>query len=125
MKAADTARQAMTPLLNPGETLRSVGNLVSGPFWAMMLVSNLFAFALKYWYAGVTEQRLILVQLNAWGKPNLEKTYNIRLDGVEVAGNNLVLTLPGEAKPKKFRAYMGLKALTGFDWQEFRAALGR
>lgn len=125
MKAADTARQALTSTLNPGETLRSVGSFVSGPFWAMMLVSNLFAFALKYWYAGVTEGRLILIQLNAWGKPNMQKTFSVRLDGVQVTGNNLVLTLPGEAKPKKFRAYMGLKAITGFDWQEFKAALGQ
>ncbi len=125
MKAADTARQTFTPLLAPGETIRTVGYLLSGPFWAYMFFSSLFAFALKYWYAGVTEQRLLLVRLHAMGKPDMDHSYQIPLSGVQLKGNYLIATLPGAEKPTKFRLNMGMKALTGFDWREFKAAFGQ
>ena len=47
-KNADIARELITPKLEAGEQLSSVGSFRSGPFWAMMLLSDLFSFAIKY-----------------------------------------------------------------------------
>ncbi|TSA47986.1 MAG: hypothetical protein D4R46_00285, partial [Chloroflexi bacterium] len=76
-KLAELAREALTSKLESGEELRSVGQFRTGPIWAMLLLSNLFAFALKYYYAGVTNKRLIIVRLNSFNKPIDKENYSI------------------------------------------------
>ena len=55
-KKADIARELITPRLEAGEQLQAVGSFRSGAFWAMMLLSELFSFAIKYYYMGVTNR---------------------------------------------------------------------
>jgi hypothetical protein len=122
-KQAEIAREVITPKLEAGEQLRSVGYFRTGPFWAMILLSNLFAFAIKYYYAGVTDKRLIIVKLNAWGKPDDKGGYAIPLADVELKGNSLLVKLPDKEKPQKFEMIFGISKLTGFDSKEFIATL--
>jgi hypothetical protein len=122
-KQAEVVREALKSKLQPGEQLRSVGMFMTGPFWAMMLVSSLFAFALKYYWIGVTDRRLILVRLNAWGKPSDEGNYDVPLSHVTVRGNALMVVLPDKEKPQQFVMNFGIQKLSGFDAKEFKAAL--
>jgi len=122
-KQAEIAREALTTKLEAGEQLHSVGYFRTGPFWAMVLLSNLFAFALKYYYLGVTNKRLIIVRLNTWGKPADQGGYAIPLTDVEVKGNALMVKLPDKEKPQKFDMFFGISKLTGFDANEFIASL--
>ena len=59
-KLSENAREMLTPKLESGEELRSVGYFRTGPFWAMILLSDSFVFAIKYYYLGVTNKRLII-----------------------------------------------------------------
>jgi len=122
-KQAEIARDVITPKLDAGEQLRSVGSFRTGPFWAMILLSNLFAFAIKYYYLGITNKRVIIVRLNAWGKPTDKDGYTIPLTDVTVKGNALMVKLPDKEKPQKFVMNFGLSKLTGFDIHEFTACL--
>ncbi len=122
-KLADTIQGVLAPQLEPGEQLRSVGYFRSGPFWAMMLLSNLFAFALKYYYAGITDRRLILVQLSAMGKPNMQKMVVVPLNCVALKGNSLLVTTPDKPKPQKYDMMFGIQKITGLDANGFKAAI--
>ncbi len=123
-KLAELAREALASKLESGEELRSVGQFRTGPIWATILFSNLFAFALKFYYAGVTNKRLIIVRLNSFNKPIDKETYSILLTGVELNGNVLTIKLPDKEKPVKFEMIFGIQKLTGMDFNEFKAALG-
>ncbi len=123
-KLAELAREALASKLESGEELRSVGQFRTGPIWAMLLLSNLFAFALKYYYAGVTNKRLIIVRLNSFNKPIDKENYSIPLTDVELKGNALMVKLPDKEKPVKFEMIFGFQKLTGMDVNEFKAALG-
>ena len=122
-KKADIARELITPKLEAGEQLRSVGSFRSGPFWAMMLLSELFSSAIKYYYMGVTNKRLIIVRIDGWGKPMEEGSTAVPLTEVIKKGNALMVKLPDKEKPKKFDMYFGLSKLTGYNKEEFIAAL--
>lgn len=123
-KLAELARAALASKLESGEELRSVGQFRTGPIWAMLLLSNLFAFALKYYYAGVTNKRLIIVRLNSFNKPIDKENYSIPLTDVELKGNALMVKLPDKEKPVKFEMIFGLQKLTGMDVNEFKTAVG-
>jgi hypothetical protein len=123
-KLADTAREILATKLEAGEELRSVGYFRTGPFWAMILLSNWFAFAMKYFHIGVTNKRLIIARLNSFNKPIEKDNYSIPLTDVEVKGNMLLVKLPDKEKPVKFVMNFGYKKLTGMDVDEFKAALG-
>jgi hypothetical protein len=123
-KLAELAREALASKLESVEELRSVGYFRTGPFWAMILLSNLFAFALKYYYAGITNKRLIIVRLNSFNKPVDKENYSIPLTDVELKGNALMVKLPDKEKPIKFEMNFGFQKLTGMDVNEFKAALG-
>ena len=122
-KKAEIARELITPKLEAGELLRSVGSFRTGPFWAMMLLSNLFAFAIKYYYLGVTNKRLIIVRINGWGKPMDEGSIAVPLTDVIQKGNALMIKLPDRDKPEKFEMDFGLSKLTGYNTEEFIASL--
>jgi hypothetical protein len=123
-KLAELAREALASKLESGEELRSVGYFRTGPFWAMILLSNLFGFALKFYFAGVTNKRLIIVRLNSFNKPIDKENYSIPLTDVELKGNALMVRLPDKEKPVKFEMNFGFQKLTGMDVNEFKAALG-
>jgi hypothetical protein len=122
-KKAEIAREIITPKLEAGEQLRSVGSFRTGPFWAMMLFSNLFAFAINYYYLGVTNKRLIIIHINGWGKPLEQGSYAIPLTDVIKKGNALMIKLPDKDKPQKFDMYFGLSKITGYNTEEFIASL--
>jgi len=122
-KKADIARKLITPKLEAGEQLRAVGSFRSGPFWAMMLLSSLFSFAIKYYYMGVTNKRLIIVRIDGWGKPMVEGSTAVPLSQVIKKGNALMVKLPEKEKPQKFDMYFGLSKLTGYNKEEFIGSL--
>jgi hypothetical protein len=124
-RLADTARETLAQKLELGEELRSVGYFRTGPFWAMILLSNWFAFALKYYYIGVTNKRLIIARLNSFNKPIDKDNYNIPLTDVEVKGSSLLIKLPDKEKPVNFVMNFGFQKITGMDMNEFKAALSK
>jgi hypothetical protein len=123
-KLAERARETLSTKLEAGEELRAVGYFQTGPFWAMIILSSWFAFAMKYYYVGVTGRRLIIVRVNSWGKPIDEDNHSVPLNDVEVKGTALLIKLPTKEKPVKFVMNFGFKGLTGLDYNEFKAALG-
>jgi hypothetical protein len=122
-KKADIARKLITPKLEAGEQLRAVGSFRSGPFWAMMLLSELLSFAIKYYYLGVTDKRLIIVRINGWGKPMDAGSTAVPLTNVIRKGSALMVKLPNKEKPQKFNMVFGLSKLTGYNQEEFIAVL--
>ena len=126
-KLAVRIQEAVAPLLQPGEELKAVGQLQSGPLGpmaSMMLLGSLLSlFVSKYWYAAITNQRLIVTPLNKWSKPVVERTCSIPLSEVKLDGKTIVAMLPNEAKPVKFKLYCGAKAITGLDGDGFLSAL--
>ena len=123
-KLAEHAREVLASKLESGEELRSVGYFQTGPFWATILVSSWFTFALKYYYAVVTNKRLIIVRLNRFNKPIDKENYSIPLTDVKLKGNALMVKLPDKEKPVKFDMNFGFQKLSGMDVNEFKAALG-
>ena len=123
-KMADLAREILTPKLEAGEELKSVGHFMTGPFWAMILLSDLFAFAMKYFYIGVTNKRLIIVRIKNKKKAMDKNNYNVPLTDVTVKGDALMIKLPDKEKPEKFVMSFGLQAASGMHIKEFKAALG-
>jgi hypothetical protein len=123
-KLSELAHGILTPKLESGEEIRAVGYFRTGPFWAMILLSELFAFAMKYYYAGVTNKRLIIVRLKSNKKPSDKDNYSIPLTDVVVKGNALMVKLPDKEKPVKFEMNFGIQKFTGMDVKEFKATLG-
>jgi hypothetical protein len=121
---AEHARNMLTPRLEAGEELRAVGRFQTGPFWAMILLSDLFAFAMKYYFIGVTNKRLIIVRIKNNKKAHDKDNYSIPLPDVEVKSNSLKVKLPGKKKAEKFVMNFGLQAASGMHIKEFKAALG-
>ena len=108
--------------MEAGET-RAVGSFRSGPFWVLTLLSSLFSFAIKYYYMGVTNKRLIIVRINGWGKPMEEGSTVVPLSQVIKKGNALIVKLPEREKPQKYDMYFGLSKLTGYNKEEFIVSL--
>lgn len=124
-KLAECAHEALAPKLEPGEDLRSVGYFLrTGPFLVTFFLHELWPSALKYYFVGVTNKRLIIVRLNSLGKPIEEDNYSIPLTDVKVKGTALLVKLPDKEKPVIFGMSFGSKSLTGMDIKEFMDALG-
>jgi hypothetical protein len=121
-KQVDLAREAITPQLQPDEQLRTVGYFRTGPFWAMILLSSWFTFAMKYYYVGVTNKRLIFIQLTAWGKPDAKKVTAVSLYDVELKGSSLLVKNPDKPKPTRYDMQFGIEKISGFNSQDFKAA---
>jgi hypothetical protein len=123
-KMAEQARAIISPKLEAGEELKSVGHFMTGPFWAMILLSDLFAFAMKYFYIGVTNKRLIIVRIKNKNKAMDKDNYSVPLADVTVKGDALMVKLPEKEKPVKFVMSFGLQVASGMHIKEFKAALG-
>jgi hypothetical protein len=121
-KPVELALDAITPQLQPDEQLRTIGYFRTGPFWAMILLSSLFSFSMKYYYIGVTNKRLIFIPLNSWGKPDMKKVTAVLLRDAVLKGSSLLVKMPDNAKPTKFDMQFGIEKISGFSSQEFKAA---
>jgi hypothetical protein len=119
-KQAENARQTISAQCASGEQLRSVGLFMTGG--AMALLS--FWFVKNYWI-GVTDKRLIVIRLDALSKPVTSETVAVPLKDVELKGNDILVKLPEKEKPQAFVMRFGLKSATGFDVNEFKAALNK
>jgi hypothetical protein len=125
-KKVDKAREAFTPRLEPGEELRSVGQLSSGtnPVAAMLLLGIGMLILTKFWYVGITDRRLLLVRLTALvSKPDERVQFATPISNVRLVGKKLSLVAPEEGMPQQYSLYFGAKRATGFDVHEFRQAL--
>jgi hypothetical protein len=152
--------------LLPDEELRSVGQLISGfnwpiflafatlfaillqilavffPYWlsflAMAILGGILALRfVKSWWAGVTGDRLVLIQLDLLSRPRADRVLSIPLDQVEVKNKSLFIDhlMTGSSgvlsfnpdfnapATMRFRCHFGAKRLTGMDVEEFQAAL--
>ncbi|MGO9097243.1 MAG: hypothetical protein ACLQGV_18735 [Bryobacteraceae bacterium] len=131
-KLATKIPDALKAHLRPGEELRSVGQLTSGlPYWlALGILSLIFT---KPWWAGVTGDRLILIQLDALSRPRPDSLLSVPLDHVDVEGKSLLIHLPGDSgalglapalvPPTRFRCHFGHPRISGLDVGQFLAAV--
>jgi hypothetical protein len=125
-KKVDKAREAFTPRLEPGEELRSVGQLWSGtnPATAKNLVGVGMLILTKFWYVGITDRRLLFVRLTALlRKPDERVQFATSISNVRLVGIKLSLVAPEEGMPQQYGLYFGAKRASGFDVHEFRQAL--
>ena len=126
-KPAENARQAFASKLEVGEELRSVGELSANPSFQDKLTDSK-----NFYFAGITNKRLLIVRLNWLSKPIDKENYSIPLPDVklEESGtlgavlNQLLVKLPDKEKPVRFWFEFGMQKLTGFDVDEFKSALG-
>jgi hypothetical protein len=125
VKLVELAHEALTPKLEPGENLHSVGHFLrTGPTLVTILLHELWPAALKYYFIGVTNKRLIIVRRNSFSdKPSKEENYIIPLTDVKVKGTALIIKLPNTEKPAIFGMDFGIEGLTGMNVNEFLAAL--
>jgi hypothetical protein len=119
-KQAENARNSIAALCEPGEQLRSVGLFMTGGMLALLS----FWLVKNYWI-GITDKRLILVRLDALSSPVTKEAQMVLLSDVKLQGNKIMVKLPGKEKPQAFDMRFGLKGATGFDVNEFKAALSQ
>ena len=119
-KQAEKAHQVITAQCEPGEQLRSVGLFWEESFWALMLV-----WLMKNYWIGITNKRLILIQLDAFSEPVTSQKLAVPLSNCKLQGNKILVKLPGSEKPRAFGMRFGYKGATGFDSNEFKAALNQ
>ena len=119
-------REALTPQLEPGEKLRSVGQVTSGKMstaQAMVLTGGIgYLTTVKNWWVGVTEKRAVFVQLTAFSKPS-DVRFSVPLTSVRPTGKGMAVVVAEEGDSQDFKFHFGAKFATGLDVQEFTAAL--
>jgi len=120
VKQAEIARQTIAAQCEPGEQVRSVGLCMTGSAGALLS----FWLVKNYWI-GVTDKRLIAIRLDALSKPVTSEAQKVPLSDVKLDGNKILVKLPGKEKPEVFSMRFGLKNATGFDANEFKAALSQ
>ena len=129
---------ALEEHLRPGEELRSVGQLIPGfsTLWlnhpALRMLSLL---TMKAWWAGVTHDRLILIQLDSLSRPRADCVQSIPLNKVEIQENVLLIDQNGNSEgrgytlgmnalpPQRFLCHFGNKHFTGLDVKQFLIAI--
>jgi len=145
-KAAKIA-DAVRPHLRPGEELRSVAQMatVRLPVWLNVLsfgipkvLFNLgfppAGLSTKFWYAGVADGRLILIQLDPLGRTRVDRVFSTPLNQVELKGNLLLLPQPSGGElginpdvrlvtRERFCICRTAKRLTGLDNGQFKKAI--
>lgn len=117
-KQAEKAKQAIMTQCDTGEQVRSVGLFWNGGIAAVLL----FWLAKNYWI-GVTDKRLIVLRLDAKSQPVYREAVAVPLSMVKLDGNKILVKLPGSEKAETYGMRFGLKSATGFDVDEFKAAL--
>ena len=145
-KLAAKIADAVRPHLRPGEELRSVAQMatVRLPVWVNVLdfgiprvLFNLgfpFGPSRKFWYAGVADGRLILIQLDLLGSTRADRVFSIPLNQVELKGNLLLLPQPSGGElginpdvrlvtRERFCICRTAKRLTGLDNGQFKKAI--
>jgi hypothetical protein len=125
-KLVDRIREALTPQLEPGEELRAVGQVTSGPMstaQAMVLTGGIgYLTKVKNWWVGVTEKRAIFVQLTALSKPG-DVRFSVSLTSVRPTDKGMAVVATENGDSQDFKFHFGAKFATGLDVQKFRAAL--
>jgi len=125
-KLVDRIREALTPQLEPGEELRSVGQVTSGKMstaQAMLLTGGIgYLTTVKNWWVGVTEKRAVFVQLTAFSKPS-DVRFSVPLTSVRPTGKGMAVVVTEEGDSQDFKFHFGAKFASGLDVQEFTAAL--
>lgn len=119
-KQAEKARQIIQAQCEHGEQLRSVGL-----FWKESTGSLLLFWLIKTYWIGVTDKKLILIQLNSSSQPITNQILAVPLSDCKLQRNKIKVTLPGSEKPQSFGMRFGMKSATGFDVDEFKAALNQ
>jgi len=120
-KLADRIREALKPYLDPGEELRSVGQVTPASRTTLMLF---LAFA-GYWNVGITQKRAIFVRsgANKPCKPDENVQFATPLSNLKLDGNRIALIAPVEGMPQDYGFFFGARRVTGLDKDEFTAAL--
>ena len=125
-KLVDRIQEALTPQLEPGEKLRSVGQVTSGKMstaQAMVLTGGIgYLTTVKNWWVGVTEKRAVFVQLTAFSKPS-DVRFSVPLTSVRLTGKGMAVVVAKKGDSQDFKFHFGAKFATGLDVQEFTAAL--
>ena len=121
-KLVDRIQEALTPQLEPGEKLRSVGHMTSKMSTARALLLTGGIGTVKNWWVGVTEKRAVFVQLTAFSKPS-DVRFSVPLTSVRPTGKGMAVVVTEEGDSQDFKFHFGAKFATGLDVQEFTAAL--
>lgn len=119
---AETAREKITNELDAGEQIQAVGQFNEIASFGVSMLSPILAASLqKDYYVGVTNQRLIFIQIGGIGCDN----FSIPLTDIGFRSWPLIINIPGSPKPQKLYPNFGFKKFTGFDEKEFKAALSK
>lgn len=119
---ANSIRESLTLLLEPGEQLRAVGAFQSGG--SLVELPKPTFFTIRNWWVGATDKRVILAkQGRLSGKLLQDGVFSVARENV-VLKKDLVFTVlriksPDSKIPKKLKSLPG----TGLDKEEFAKAL--
>ena len=117
-KLADQIRESLTPCIEPGEQLRTVGGFQSGAMWAELPKASFFT--IRNWWVGITDKRVILAKQSRQNGTLLQDAiFTVAREDVVVSGHQLRITSPDSRIPKRLRSLIG----TGYDKDEFKEAL--
>lgn len=117
---AEIAWERIANELDAGEQIQAVGQFNEIASFGVSMLSPILAASLqKDYYVGVTNQRLIFIQIGGIGCDN----FSIPLTDIEFKSWPLIVKIPGSPKPQKLFPNFGFKKFTGFDEKEFKAAL--
>jgi hypothetical protein len=118
-------REAVSRLLEDKEEITAVGQLSSGlsPKVALLTLGLFSLFTSKYWYAAITNRRVLFVKLTNMSKPDFNATYSVPMSDVHLEGKGLAVQTTNPDLPKYFQFYFGAKRVTGLDKDIFVRAL--
>ncbi len=116
----EKVKEYLSPRLEQGERILSVGLFRGGPSWWVLIFNYLLP--LEQNYMAVTNKRLFVIPMNDAGIFLDEKVYSVLLTNAEIQGKNLFIRKTNEDKAKKY-VRLGIPQLTGMNVQEFEDAL--
>jgi hypothetical protein len=128
-KLASRIRETVTQLLEPDEQLQEVAQLIShkkdDSTWTGAWVNTgmVGLYLNRDWHAGITNQRLILIPLNKFSKPQVDQVISLHIGDLDVTSGAVVAKLPGKNGPVKLHFHGGAKFATGLDRVAFLSAI--
>ena len=109
--------EAASRLLEDKEEIKAVGQLQKKltPVLGWFITSYISSF----WYAAITNRRVLFIKLTVWSKPDFNNAYSVPLSDVSWDGLDLSVRTEHPALPKQFEPYFGFDRVTGISKATF------
>ena len=109
VRLADQIREALEPLLDPGEDLRSVSEFSSGGGGFLLLPAPGKSPVIRTWWVGITDKRVIFGKRTMLAELDPNRTFSAPPENVVMKGNELRIASPDAHLPDVVREVQGTR----------------